>query len=162
MLIGNLYKLPLFDRVRPPANRPEPQEPASPPNEATQPEPNEDQPTGSNGNSNPPGPATGSSPGAPNKTTAINDEYRLSSMTMVSEEPTDVVSIEAWARRAALEVQKHEQFASMLQRISKPEAAAHIALLQNDTQNRTDLRSATAAYGESQEPVTAANSNSAH
>ncbi|MFC5585515.1 hypothetical protein ACFPOD_10350 [Nitratireductor kimnyeongensis] len=162
MLIGNLYKLPLLDRLRPPANQAEPQEPASPPNETTQPEPTDDQMIGPGGNASPSAPAAGTSPGASSQTTAMNDQYRLSSMHLVPEEPTDVVSIEAWARRAALEVQKHEQFASMLQRISKPEAAAQVALLQNESETRSDLRSVTAAYGENQDPLSAANSNSEH
>ena len=160
MLIGNLNKLPLFDRVRPPANQPDPQEPASPPNEATQPEPSDDQPKGSSGSSNPSNPPTSTSPGASSGTTPVNDQYRLSSLSTPRDEPKEVVSIEAWARRAALEVQKHEQFASMLQRIAKPEAAAQIALLQNDPEGKADLRSVTAAYGENEGTVSAANSNS--
>ncbi|WP_336067724.1 hypothetical protein [Nitratireductor rhodophyticola] len=72
-------------------------------------------------------------------------------MNRLPEEPEDGVRIEAWARRAALEVQKNEQFASMLQRISSPESAARIALLRNDPENGTDLSSVAAAYRENQD-----------
>ncbi|MEQ9199148.1 MAG: hypothetical protein RLN80_04120, partial [Rhodospirillales bacterium] len=82
---------------------------------------------------------------------AVESEYRVSSMNRLPEEPEDDLRIEAWARRAALEVQKNEQFASMLQRISNPESAARIALLHKEPENGQDVLSVAAAYRENQD-----------
>jgi hypothetical protein len=158
VLLGNILNLPLIDRYTPPARQPDTQDPASPPNGTTQPEPADG---GTAGSGNSPGQAqpTPSTPGSGNSQSSapsngsatVESRYRVSSMNRLPEEPEDSVRIEAWARRAALEVQKNEQFASMLQRISSPESAARIALLHKDPENGPDLLSVAAAYGENQD-----------
>ncbi len=156
MLLGNILNLPLIDRYTPPVRQPDTQDPASPSNGTTQPQPTDGETTGSSGSSGQAQPPANTSGGGQSHTSssgsaAVESRYRVSSMNRLPEEPEDGVRIEAWARRAALEVQKNEQFASMLQRISSPESAARIALLHKDPENGPDLLSVAAAYGENQD-----------
>lgn len=156
MLLGNILNLPQIDRYTPPARQPDTHDPASPPNGTTQPEPADGGTAGSGGSSSQAQPPSNTSGGGQSHTSSsgtasVDGGYRVSSMNRLPEEPEDGVRIEAWARRAALEVQKNEQFASMLQRISSPESAARIALLHKDPENGTDLPSVAAAYRENQD-----------
>ncbi|WP_295810730.1 hypothetical protein [uncultured Nitratireductor sp.] len=59
------------------------------------------------------------------------------------------VDVQPWARRTALLLQEDQQFASMLQRISKPEASENVVFISRHAEGVTDFSSAAVAYRES-------------
>lgn len=149
-MLGNILNLPLIGghTSRPPAPAPAP----------STPEPSSATPS-QGGNSQSPAvadtsgtPASGARQGA-QPAAALHarggpSTYQASSRSFAPAKAGDDIAVEAWARRAAVEVQRNEQFASMLSRIAKPEASESIVLMHNHREGTTDLASATAAYGE--------------
>ena len=151
-MLGNILNLPLIGghTSRPPAPAPAPS--TSEPSSAT---------PAQGGNSQSPAvadtsgaPASGARPGAQPAAASHArggpSTYQASSRSFAPAKADDDIAVEAWARRAAVEVQRNEQFASMLSRIAKPEASESIVLMQNHREGTTDLASATAAYGENE------------
>lgn len=156
-MLGNILNLPLIGghTSRPPAPAPAPAPSTSEPPSAT---------PAQGGNSQSPAaaaaadtsgaPASGARPGAQPAAASHArggpSTYQASSRSFAPAKAGDDIAVEAWARRAAVEVQRNEQFASMLSRIAKPEASESIVLMQNHREGTTDLASATAAYGENE------------
>ena len=145
-MLGNILNLPLIGghTSRPPAPAPAPS--TSEPSSAT---------PAQGGNSQSPAvadtsgaPASGARPGAQPAAASHArggpSTYQASSRSFAPAKADDDIAVEAWARRAAVEVQRNEQFASMLSRIAKPEASESIVLMQNQREGTTDLASATA------------------
>lgn len=154
-MLGNILNLPLIGghTSRPPAPAPAPS--TSEPSSTTPAQGGNSQsasPAGTSGT-----PASGAADARPGAQPAASSHarggpstYQASSGNFAPAKADDDVAVEAWARRAAVEVQRNEQFASMLSRIAKPEASESIVLMQNHREGTTDLASATAAYGENE------------
>ncbi|MBN8242732.1 hypothetical protein JF546_06895 [Nitratireductor aquimarinus] len=149
-MLGNILNLPLIGghTSRPPAPAPAPS--ASEPSSATPAQGGTSQSPAAADTSGTPasGARPGAQPAAASHARGGPSTYQASSGSFAPAKADDDIAVEAWARRAAVEVQRNEQFASMLSRIAKPEASESIVLMQNHREGTTDLASATAAYGE--------------
>ncbi len=147
-MLGNILNLPLIGghTSRPPAPAPSTSEPSS----ATPAQGGTSQSPAAADTSGTPasGARPGAQPAAASHARGGPSTYQASSGSFAPAKADDDIAVEAWARRAAVEVQRNEQFASMLSRIAKPEASESIVLMQNHREGTTDLASATAAYGE--------------
>ncbi|MBN7762955.1 hypothetical protein JYP52_17585 [Nitratireductor aquibiodomus] len=149
-MLGNILNLPLIGghTSRPPAPAPAPS--TSEPSSATPAQGGTSQSPAAADTSGTPasGARPGAQPAAASHARGGPSTYQASSGNFAPAKADDDIAVEAWARRAAVEVQRNEQFASMLSRIAKPEASESIVLMQNHREGTTDLASATAAYGE--------------
>ncbi|MDJ1462525.1 hypothetical protein [Nitratireductor sp. GZWM139] len=149
-MLGNILNLPLIGghTSRPPAPPPAPS--TSEPSSATPAQGGTSQSPAAADTSGTPasGARPGAQPAAASHARGGPSTYQASSGSFAPAKADDDIAVEAWARRAAVEVQRNEQFASMLSRIAKPEASESIVLMQNHREGTTDLASATAAYGE--------------
>ncbi len=153
-MLGNILNLPLIGghTSRPPAPAPAPAPSTSEPSSATPAQGGNSQSPAAADTSGTPasGARPGAQPAAASHARGGPSTYQASSGSFAPAKADDDIAVEAWARRAAVEVQRNEQFASMLSRIAKPEASESIVLMQNHREGTTDLASATAAYGENE------------
>ncbi|WP_367718472.1 hypothetical protein AB2N04_09075 [Nitratireductor sp. GISD-1A_MAKvit] len=158
VVLGNLINLPPIGRdILPlfPGRKDEPSSPADP----SEPPPQGGGQTPGTGNGSgqtgsPPdntSPGDAQPPSGANGHGAVSGHQQVNQGRIDTETTDDPLKIEAWARKAALEVQKNEQFASMVMKIAKPETAEKLALFGNDPNGSAGFSSVAAAYRENQD-----------